>query len=101
MSAPVVLVLAAATTWLLRVSFITLVPAARLPDRVRRSLDDVAPAVMAALVVTHLSHGAGPAGLVSTDAVAALVAAAVAWSTRSLAWTAAAGVGAAALLRLL
>jgi branched-subunit amino acid transport protein len=101
MSATIVLVLAAVTTWLLRISFITLVPAARLPDRVQGALDDVAPAVMAALVVSSLAHGQGVPGLVPSDVAAALIAAAVAWHTRRLATTVVIGVVAAGLLRLL
>lgn len=101
MTAAVVLLLAALTTWVLRISFITLLPAARLPGRVHAALDDVAPAVMAALVVTHLAHGEGVTGVVPADLGAALVAAAVAWRTRSLAATVVTGVAAAGVLRLL
>lgn len=101
MTAPIALVLAAAVTWLLRVTFITLVPAASLPARVHGALDDVAPAVMAAIVVTHLAHGEGIDGLVLADLGAVLVAAAVAWRTRHLAATVVAGVAAAGVLRLL
>ena len=101
MNAALVLLLAAAVTWLLRVSFITLVPAARLPARVHAALDDVAPAVMAALVVTHLAHGEGISGFVAADVAAAAIAAGVAWRTRHLAATVLTGVVAAGVLRLL
>jgi branched-subunit amino acid transport protein len=101
MTATIVLVLAVATTWLLRIAFIALVPAARLPEHVHAALDDVAPAVMAALVVASLAHGRGLSGLVPADVVAALIAAVVAWRTRSLAITVVVGVVAAGLLRLL
>lgn len=100
MTVAIVLLLAAVATWLLRVSFITLVPAGRLPARVRRALDDVTPAVMAALLVTHLTHGEGFGGFVLADVLAALVAAAVAWRTRHLSATVVTGVVAAGLLRL-
>jgi branched-subunit amino acid transport protein len=101
MTATIVLLLAAATTWVLRIAFIALVPAARLPDRVHAALDDVAPAVMAALLVSSLAHGRGIPGLVPSDVAAALLAAAVAWRTRHLAATVVVGVVAAGLLRLL
>lgn len=101
MNPVIVLALAAAVTWLLRISFIALVPAARLPVRVQSALDDVAPAVMAALVVSSLAHGEGIAGLVLSDVAAALVAALVAWRTRHLAGTVVTGVVAAGLFRLL
>lgn len=101
MTVPIVLLLAAVVTWLLRVSFIAVVPAARLPDRVHAALDDVAPAVMAAIVVTHLVHGEGLGGIVPSDLAAAAIAAVVAWRTRHLAATVLAGVAAAGLLRML
>lgn len=101
MTAPTVLLLAALVTWALRVSFIALVPAARLPARVHRALDDVAPAVMAAIVVTHLAHGEGFGGLVPSDLAAAGAAAVVAWRTGHLAGTVLTGVVAAGLLRLM
>lgn len=95
------LALVAALSYLLRSCFVSLVPASNLPARVRAALDDVAPAVMAALVVTHLAHGQGITAVRLTDVGAACAAAAVAWRTENLALTAVAGVGTAALLRLL
>jgi branched-subunit amino acid transport protein len=100
MTAAIVLLLAAAVSWALRVLFITVVPAARLPAPVRGALDDVAPAVMAAMVVTSLAHGRGPSGLAAAEVAAALLAALVAWRTRNLAWTVVTGVVALGLLRL-
>jgi branched-subunit amino acid transport protein len=100
-NAAIVLLLAAVVTWLLRVSFITIVPAGALPGRVRGALDDVAPAVMAALLVTYLTHGEGLSGLQLSDLLAALVAAVVAWRTHHLAGTVLAGIVAAGVLRLL
>jgi branched-subunit amino acid transport protein len=100
MNAWMVLLLAAAVTWLLRISLITLIPAGGLPARFHRALDDVGPAVMAALVVTYLAHGQGIAGLVLSDLLAALVAAVVAWRTRGISATVVVGVAAAGLLRL-
>lgn len=99
MSAVLVLLLAAVATWLLRVCFITLVPASTLPARIRLALDDVRPAVMAALLVTHLARSQGIAGLVLADVLAALLAALVAWRTRKLAPTVLVGIVAAGVLR--
>lgn len=101
MSPVLTLLLAAGVTWLLRVSFITMLPAGRLPASIQGALDDVAPAVMAAIVVTHLVHGEGIAGLVSIHPIAALATAGVAWRTQSLALTTVAGVVVFGLLRLL
>jgi branched-subunit amino acid transport protein len=100
MFAALALLLAAAATWFLRVLFITVVPACRLPPRLRAALADVSPAVMAALLVTQLAHGEGIGGLVLSDVLATLVAAGVAWWTRQLAATVVVGVVAAGLLRL-
>ena len=97
----VALTLGALTTWLLRVTFIVFVPADRLPVRVRRALDDVGPAVTAAIVASHLAHGSGPAGLWSLSLAAAAIAAIVAWRTGHLAYTVLAGIGAMAVLSLL
>jgi branched-subunit amino acid transport protein len=95
-----VLLLAAVATWLLRVCFITLVPASTLPTRVRLALDDVRPAVMAALLVTHLARGERIGGLELADVLATLIAAAVAWRTRKLGPTVLAGIVAVGFLRL-
>ena len=99
MTPAIVLLLGVAATFVARVLLITIVPAGRLPDRVRHALDDVAPAVTAAIVASHLAHGAGPSGLVHPATLAALAAAVVAWTTRHLAATVAAGVAAAAVLQ--
>lgn len=101
MTVAIALFLASVATWLLRICFITLLPAGRLPDRVRAALDDVGPAVVAALLVTYLAHGEGVRGLVLSDVLATFLAAAVAWWTRSLSVTVVAGVVVAGVLRLL
>jgi branched-subunit amino acid transport protein len=101
MTAALVLLLAAVSTWLLRVLFIAVAPAAGLPARARHALDDVAPAVMAALLVTHLTHGEGVSGFVTSDVLAALVAGVIAWRTRQLSVTVVTGVAAAGLFRVL
>lgn len=87
-------------SYLLRSCFVSLVPASNLPTRVRAALDDVAPAVMAALVITHLAHGQGITGVRLADVGAALAAAVVAWRTGNLALTVVIGVGTAVLLHL-
>jgi branched-subunit amino acid transport protein len=50
------LVVAVAITWLTRISFITLLPADRLPTSLRVGLEAAAPAVLGALVVVTLLH---------------------------------------------
>ena len=45
----------AAACWLLRVTFV-LVPAEKLPAAVRRSLDQMAPAVLAALATVEITE---------------------------------------------
>jgi branched-subunit amino acid transport protein len=101
MSPAVILLLAAAATWALRVAFIAVIPAELLPARIRRGLDDVAPAVAAAIIATHLADGVGLRALPSLDLVAAGVAGAVAWRTRNLGATVVVGVAAVALLHLI
>jgi branched-subunit amino acid transport protein len=77
----------AVATWVFRILFITLVPADRLPDGVRRALPHIGPSVMAALIVTELADRRGVAHAVTPDArhLALLVAVLVAWRVRNLA----------------
>jgi branched-subunit amino acid transport protein len=97
----VLIVLAAALgTWVLRVALIGLVPAERLPDRLRHALDDVAPVILAALVASTLTAG-GSVGASVRGVLAALVAATVAWRTAHLLATVGAGVAVYGLLGLL
>ena len=98
MTAPLALLAGAVATYLLRITFISLVPADRLPIRIQGALRDVGPAAMAAIVATHLAHGSGPAGLWSPSLGAAVAAALVAWWTGNLAATVLVGIGAAAVL---
>jgi branched-subunit amino acid transport protein len=95
-----VLALVCVATWILRVALVAIVPAAHLPARVHAALDDVAPAVLAALVISSLAHGRGVAALEPADLAATAVAAAVAWRTRRLGLTVLVGIAVAALLRL-
>jgi branched-subunit amino acid transport protein len=78
--------LGALATWLLRISFIVLLPADRLPGWVRRTLRHVGPAALAALVVIGLAGQGGPAALFTPSAehVALLAAGLAAWRFRNL-----------------
>jgi len=58
MNPVLVLLFGAAGTYLLRLLFIALVPAHRLPDRVRAALQLVGPAALAALIATDIGHAA-------------------------------------------
>ncbi len=92
------ILLLAAACWLVRLTFIVFVPAERLPGRVTAALEQVAPAVLAALVSVEMvgvvRDSAPAAGLASLGCVAAI--AAVAYRRPSL--TVSAGLGVAAVL---
>jgi branched-subunit amino acid transport protein len=94
---------AAVGTYGLRVVLITLVPAHRLPAALRRGLAHLAPAALAALVVTALVGHAGPMALVVPGpAHLALAAAAlVAWRTRNPALPVLAAVAVAVVAEVL
>jgi branched-subunit amino acid transport protein len=99
MSTVLVLAAAALVSWTLRVLFITVVPATRLPDPVRRALDHAAPAVLAAVVATALTRPS--AELPTGPAVLALAAGAlVAWRTRRALAATVTAIAAFALLTL-
>jgi branched-subunit amino acid transport protein len=73
-----ILVAAGVASWLLRVLFITLVPASRLPGGFRDALEHLGVAVPAALVATALAKHAASGGLLaSAPAGLALLASAV------------------------
>lgn len=76
---------AAVATYALRVVLITVIPAHRLPAALRRALAHLAPAALAALVVTALvGHRGLPALLVPGPMHLALaVAALIAWRVRN------------------
>ena len=81
-------------TLILRASFLVLPERAKLPPMLRRALAYVPPAVLAAIVAPALfSAGGVTLGAVDTRLPAALVAIAVAWWTRSVIATLAAGMG--------
>lgn len=87
------IVLAAAVgTWVLRVAFITLVPAEQLPGRIRRALDDAGPVVLAAMVAHAAVAGHGTGLRLVPMAVGGVAAALVAWRTASLVGTVAVGI---------
>jgi branched-subunit amino acid transport protein len=72
-----VLCAAGCVSWLLRVAFIDLFPARKLPPFVRTALDAGGPAAITALIVTELSNavlvGASlPAAVAATGSAAAI-----------------------------
>lgn len=103
MTALVVLVAAAAVTWLLRVLFIAVVPASRLPAALQRVLAHTGTVVMAALVATELGRSGGVSALVvpSVPLLSLAAAGAVAWRTRHLAASVGVAVAVAGGLSLL
>jgi branched-subunit amino acid transport protein len=92
MTALVIVLAASLVTWLLRIGFITVLPAERLPARIQRAFDDVAPAVLAAIVVSHVVHAGGPGAIPWPTLAAFLAAAAVAWRSTNLALPVVVGV---------
>ena len=89
---------AVAVSWLLRVLVITLLPASRLPERARRTLPDVGPAVFAALVAAALLGGAAAPDPSFVGGV--VVAGLVAWRTHRIGLSTAAGLATVALFAL-
>jgi len=87
---------AAAITFLLRFSFLGTLKPDAIPPRVRELLRFVPPAVLAAIVVPALALRDGSVQLAVSNPrpAAALVALIVAWLTRSVIWTIAAGMAA-------
>lgn len=88
--------------WALRVTFVLLVPADRLPASVARGLQYLAPAALASICAVELTGTLEPDDLASTAASLAVVAvaAAVALRTRNMTWTVLAGVGAVLVVDL-
>lgn len=87
---------AAAITFVLRFSFLGTLKPDAIPPRVREVLRFVPPAVLAAIVVPALAIRDGAIQLAASNPrpAAALVALVVAWLTRSVIWTIAAGMAA-------
>ncbi len=82
-------------TWLLRLSFIELWQWMRVPPLLNRALRYVPPAVLAALVVPALVRSGGGIDLSPDNLrlIAGIVAAVVAWFSRNVLLTLAAGMG--------
>lgn len=89
-------------TWLLRVGFIAILPARRLPGGVRRLLDHAAIAALAALLGTALAGQGGALVLVTPSPVLGATAAGVlvAWRTRRMGLTIGAALAVLWLLQL-
>jgi branched-subunit amino acid transport protein len=91
-----------AVSWVLRIAFITLLPADRLPARLKNRLEYLAPAVLAAIVAVELIALVRDAEPI--DAVVLLAAGAaiglVAFHTRNISIACALGVGAVLILML-
>ena len=88
--------------WVFRITFVTLLPAERLPGRLRASLEHLAPAVLAAIVaveVVGLVRGAQPADALALLAASAVIGV-VAHRTRNLSLACALGLGLVLVLDL-
>ena len=81
-------------TYLARLSFIGVFGARRLPPALERALEFIAPSVLAALVLTAVVRPEGDLDLAPDNLrlYAAAAAAAVAWGSRSVLATTAAGL---------
>jgi branched-subunit amino acid transport protein len=103
MTALVAMLALAVACWVMRILLIVLVPAERLPERLRDALGHLAPAVLAALVAVETddaAHGSDP--LVAVLVVGSLAIAGLAVRlTRSLLLGIAIGAGAALAIDLL
>src|SRR5919107_604931 len=86
----------------LRVTFVLLVPADRLPAAVARALQHLAPAALASICAVELTGALEPADVTSTAASLGIVslAAVVALRTRNMTWTVLSGVAAVLLVDL-
>jgi branched-subunit amino acid transport protein len=92
-----------AVSWVLRIAFITLLPADRLPARLREGLEYLAPAVLAAIVTVELVGLARDAEPLDAMALAAAGAAigVVAYRTHNLSIACALGAGVVVILDFL
>lgn len=98
----VVLLTSTLLTWLLRVGFIVILPARRLPNGIRRLLDHAAIAALAALLGTALAGQGGALVLVTPSPVlgAALAGVLVAWRSRRMGLTIVVAIAVLWLLQL-
>lgn len=102
MTADLFIVLAvAAGTLAMRASMVTLLAEVTIPPRVQQALSLVAPAVLAGLVAQTLFLDHDELRPFGTWYIAAAIAAAVAWRTRSFGWTLLAGMVSVWLLEAL
>jgi branched-subunit amino acid transport protein len=85
-------------TLLMRASMVALLANVTLPDRLQEALKLVAPALLAGLIAQTLFLQAGEFRPIGTWHLAAVVAALVAWKTRSVGWTLVLGMGAVWIL---
>lgn len=91
-----------AVCWVFRIAFIKLVPAERLPGSLQASLEQLAPAVLAAIVaveIVGLVHHASPGNALQLLAAVAVIGL-VARRTRSISIVCALGVGLVLILDL-
>ena len=88
-----VLVLAGAT-YMIRASLVVLLADVTIPDQVQQALRLVAPAVLAGLVAQTLVVDGAEGAAIAPWYVALVIAAIIAWRTRSVAWTLIVGMGA-------
>ena len=97
-----VVALGGLVTYLIRLSFIALIPHERLPPAFREGLRFIPPAVLSAIVLPELTlrDGALAMSLDNHRLLAGVVAALVAWRTRSTWLTIGAGLLALILLSL-
>ncbi|MDH3539799.1 MAG: AzlD domain-containing protein [Acidimicrobiia bacterium] len=91
-----------AGTFALRSSFLAFPGDRAIPDRVRRALRFVPAAVLTAITVPAVAYVDGDLALALSNHrfPAAVVAAAVAWKTKNIAWTIVAGLGVQWLLSI-
>lgn len=88
--------------WGLRVTFVLLVPADRLPAPIAQALQHLAPAALASICAVELTavlHHADLRASVASTGVVALAAAVALW-TRNMTWTVLAGVAAVLVVDL-
>jgi len=88
--------------WVLRATFVLLIPPDRLPAVVAQALQHLAPAALASIIAVELTSAmdvANPASTMQALGVVA-VAATVARLTRSMTWTVLAGIVAVLLVDL-
>jgi len=97
------MVIAGAITFGTRLSFIILFGQRDIPDPIRRALRFVPPAVLTAILLPELflNSGALDVSLANTRLMAGILAALVAWGTRSVALTILVGMGALLTLQWL